>query len=1314
LLCLAGSVSAATIGVNFVRGAGGDGSGVTNAVNGLLPEDLAGAPAYAQTNWNNLGTRGTNIVVVDSTGAPSITINWDASGAWSQGGGGTPTLQPSPDANLINSYLDSNGGGNAALVANLWLNNNNSKPLVYLTGLSAWLAGQGVTSYDLVLYSDGDATSGRVGEYWLLNASGPPTALVYGSDLTSHTFICDRTNFIAAVAYAEVPATVNGGPVSQRGNFQGNYMVFNSLTNDTFLIQTAEFNTRAPINAIQIIPRATRLPAQIDPLPAAPKVLPGGTLRLRAQVAGLVPFSYRWQKNGGELSDGGNISGATTATLTVANVSAGDVAAYSLVVTNPSGVVTSSASALALATTAPASYAEDVVNKQPVAYWRFEETGDPTANYTAAYDYRGGAIGTYGNGVLNGFNSIVGPRPTDFPGFEVDNAAMQSGRLVARSWVVAPPLVLSNNTVSICAWIYPTAAQTANTAIFASRGTGADIHALGYGGNNALGYTWTNGNATFNFASGLVPPTSAWSLVALVVTPTNAILYCYNAAGQLSATNTIPHFTAAFNGLTTIGTDPNSTTTPADRAFSGSIDEVAVFNRSLSDDEIRGLYKKGIGVTAIPPVVAIQPKSYGLMEGRSATFVTLATGEQPLSYQWRRNGAEIPGATSRILTRNNVTIAGDAGDYELVVTNIAGAITSVVANLTVVSSNSAPKQYEAKLRQLNPISYWRLNETNGSTYAYDYWGGHLALNQNVVGELSGPRAPDFTGIETTNNATQYDGLSADTSTSESLMNNRAQFSIIGWFQTAGPIGQRVGLFGQNDVCEFGFHGNGSDGLAQIGIFTPRGSAFLLQSLIQANVWYLVAAIGDGTNVSLRLVSTNGAGGFQVLQANTGHTATTNYGSSAFAFKMGGGGILDTTGNYFTGLIDEVAVFDRALSVNELSDLFGAALLGGALPPSIASPPASVTLYASRTATFKVSAVGTTPQYRWRSNTIPISNGGNVFGVTTDTLTITNVSAANQAAYDVVVTNGVGAVTSTPPATLTVITPALIGYEAAVLAANPIAYWRLNELDDPASGTAAVQDYWGGFVGTYGVAALNGFNSVAGPQPADGFAGFPSTNTAGQFVDNTADSWINLTPLGISTDTATMTAWIKPASAGFGGIFFNRGSATGLHMLGSGNLAYHWNDVGATFNFDGGLTPPLNVWSFYAVVVQPTQATLYLINTNGTQTAVNTTAHAAHVFTGTTRIGSDPQSNDRIFDGAIDEVAIFNRALSAAEIQYLYQGVVNPGFNIQRSGGNVTLSWSYGTLLQADEITGPWTTNSAVSPYSTPASGSRKFYRLILQ
>jgi hypothetical protein len=52
-------------------------------------------------------------------------------------------------------------------------------------------------------------------------------------------------------------------------------------------------------------------------------------------------------------------------------------------------------------------------------------------------------------------------------------------------------------------------------------------------------------------------------------------------------------------------------------------------------------------------------------------------------------------------------------------------------------------------------------------------------------------------------------------------------------------------------------------------------------------------------------------------------------------------------------IDEVAVFDRALSVGELSDLFGAALTGGDLAPAISGIPSSLTLYAGLNATFSV-------------------------------------------------------------------------------------------------------------------------------------------------------------------------------------------------------------------------------------------------------------------------------------------------------------------------------------------------------------------------
>lgn len=1330
---LAAGLQAAQIGLKI--GINGNGGFQSAAAGALLPSDLAGASGYEQTNWNVLGRFGSNISPTNSFGNPTtVILNWDATGFWSQQGGGTPTPQALPDANLMNAYNDSNGSGNNALgnpVDGFNSTNNNSKPWIYFQNLSAWMASEGVSSYDVVIYSDGDATSGRGGEFWLQNATGPWTSMTLGSDITTHAAVCDRANFVATGTYAQVPLTVYGssaalsGQVAQRGNFQGNYVVFTSITNDSFLLRKNQFNTRIPINAVQIIPRATMLPALIDPLPAAPKVFANGTLRLRAQVAGVLPFSYRWQKNGTDLTDTGNISGSTTATLVISNTSAGDIASYSLVVTNSGGVVTSTVAALSLAAPVVNSYAEKIATNLPFAYWRLNETGDPSTNYSAAYDYTGGFNGTYGNAAQNGYNSIVGPQPPDYPGFESGNAGLTSARNVARSWIVAPPLGLNTNTVTMCAWIYPTAAQTANTAIISSRGAGSDVQSLGYGGSvfNTIGYAWNNVGATFN----LVPLTNAWSFVAVVVTPTNAILYCYNADGQLSATNTAAHPVVAFNGITTIGTDPSDATTPANRAFSGTIDEVAVFNRSLPPSEIYDLYKKGVGANALAPKVPIPPKSIALYEGRTARFNVSASGDSPLTFQWRRNGnnlsngGDISGVNTPSLVLSNITIAASAGDYDVVVGNLVNSVASSVATLTVVVSNSTPRPYEAKLRQLNPIAYWRMNETNGSPNSYDYWSGNIAANTAVALETPGPVPPDFTGMETTNTAGQYDGFSSATATTESIMNNRAQFSIIGWFNKAGLIGTRAGLFGQNDVCEFGFHGNGPDGQAQIGIFTPRGSAFINQSNTIANNWYLVAAIGDGTNVSLRLISTNGGGGFQVLQANTPHAATTNYGSSFDPFRMGGGGILDTTGNFFTGLIDEVAIFDRALSVSELSDLFGAALLGGALPPGIASSTGDLTLYAGRTATFQVSAVGTSPQYRWRSNGVPISNGGNLSGATTPTLTITSVSAANQAVYDVVVTNGVGSVTSTPPAKLTVITPTPGSYESAVIAANPIAYYRLSETNDPSTGVVVNADYWGGRNGVYGTASQNGFNGIFGPQPP--IYNFETNNSALGTTAATLDS-LATAPIGsLSTNNVSFTMWVQPTGTfdNFSGLLMNRnaGVAGGFGFGNGGQLAYTWNNNNAnTYGFASGLIPPVGQWSFVALVVEPTQATLYMYSPSGLFAATNVVAHSADVFGNNWQIGHDNQDNNanRTFNGLIDEVAVFNYSLTPAQLLSLYAAgaPVPVALTIAPSGSNITLTWSQGTLLQADEVTGPWTTNTATSPYTTSPTGAKKFYKVIVK
>ena len=54
-------------------------------------------------------------------------------------------------------------------------------------------------------------------------------------------------------------------------------------------------------------------------------------------------------------------------------------------------------------------------------------------------------------------------------------------------------------------------------------------------------------------------------------------------------------------------------------------------------------------------------------------------------------------------------------------------------------------------------------------------------------------------------------------------------------------------------------------------------------------------------------------------------------------------------------------------------------------------------------------------------------------------------------------------------------------------------------------------------------------------------------------------------------------------------------------------------------------------------------------------------------------------------------------------------------HFQASGGNLVLTWSQGTLLRADDVTGPWTpVSNATSPWPVPLSGSRGFYRIQVQ
>jgi hypothetical protein len=87
-----------------------------------------------------------------------------------------------------------------------------------------------------------------------------------------------------------------------------------------------------------------------------------------------------------------------------------------------------------------------------------------------------------------------------------------------------------------------------------------------------------------------------------------------------------------------------------------------------------------------PPQINPQPRGTRVNPGASVSFFIGATGTPPLKYQWRRNGANISGATNPGYTLDNVQFA-NAGRYSVVVTNVLGSAISLDAVLMV---NRAP------------------------------------------------------------------------------------------------------------------------------------------------------------------------------------------------------------------------------------------------------------------------------------------------------------------------------------------------------------------------------------------------------------------------------------------------------------------------------------------------------------------------------------------------------------------------------------------------------------------------------------------------
>jgi hypothetical protein len=288
--------------------------------------------------------------------------------------------------------------------------------------------------------------------------------------------------------------------------------------------------------------------------------------------------------------------------------------------------------------------------------------------------------------------------------------------------------------------------------------------------------------------------------------------------------------------------------------------------------------------------------------------------------------------------------------------------------------------------------------------------------------------------------------------------------------------------------------------------------------------------------------------------------------------------------------------------------------GGGQAPSITQQPANATVAEGATATFTVVASGTAPlSYQW------YKNGAAVSGATAASYTTPAASAAdNGAKFKVTVSNSVGSVTSNE-ATLTVTS-----------ASGPVLWWKL----DDGSGTAASDSSGNGNNGTLANSPTWTTGKVGGALSFNGSNQYVSLANAGNLAKgnaaHTVAAWIKVNAL------PSYRAWI-------------------LQLGNEGSGSHHWliNSSGGTqFGVWNGNQAqpglPVGQWKHVAIVFDGTTLKSYVDGVLSQSTA------ATFNLQGTPLSAAQAHNGENAFNGVMDDVRVYGRALSAAEVAALAQ------------------------------------------------------------
>lgn len=377
--------------------------------------------------------------------------------------------------------------------------------------------------------------------------------------------------------------------------------------------------------------------------------------------------------------------------------------------------------------------------------------------------------------------------------------------------------------------------------------------------------------------------------------------------------------------------------------------------------------------------------------------------------------------------------------------------------------------------------------------------------------------------------------------------------------------------------------------------------------------------------------------------------------------------------------------------------------------------ANGTIFQGAPWSFAASGSGASPlAFQWALNSTMLTNQGAVFGAQSNVLTITNVQAGDGGTYQLTVTNAYG--TATTNVSLTVLSTNDYNLFAPYARAitnyfGLLGYWRF----DPIFGLNSCVN---GFTGqAQGNASMS--------TPGAGCPMYQDPYNQCLLLDG-ASGFLSTSLTGLITNQGSMLAWVyltaEPSTAGHIFSVVNQSES-------GNNFDLQIETDNSTRFYPGGSTAaavytqalPLNQWEFLATTLDSSgNGKIYL---NG-QLVATVTGVTHNVNTNPVSIGESPVFTGRFFQGRIDEVAIYNVALTPSQIAAAFQGAEGqPNLSITPVQNSVMVGWPTnfaGYTLQTNSSLASPNWVSVPTPYNVSGtnfvitnnfSGSSLFFRL---